>query len=579
MWRSRGGIWRAAASAEGFALKGKNQNTGLIPNRPVSPASWTTAFYQQVSVRSLGGSLAKELEDDSDSYDLEKTAAAVGEPPYPVSADKHTGRDAGQTQSTMSGAGHSLQAGKLSRLLMMQNCHASVLPILKQWILDGNSLPKNMVVVALTRLKRDHRYKQALEVAEYAWRERLYEMNDIDHTYRLYLTGQAGSIEDVEKCFAVIPSELMTEMVYNQLISCYISRGMISEAKSALENLKNSGQLVSVLPYNQFMALYKHLRQPQKALELMEDMKALNITPDTKTYNILLSTSHKLGDIDGVLKTYNAMRKAGVAPDVLTFSVVAKAYVAAGMDQEAASMATEMKRISPENCHLAHDLLLSIYAEQGKREELEKLWTHLQSYSNLSTRSYGVMIESLGKLGLIKEAENLATKAERKKGTLVARVFNAMMDVYARHGMMQAAEALMTRIRMERLRPSSVTYMHLITGYLKVGQPDKALEYLKTSRESLTYDHSKPWFESFLLVLNNIAERGDIGAAEHTFEVFTATGSYRNTVAYNTLLKAYLKARKPAVKYLQRMSNNGVQSDAETLALLAEIDSVCREPI
>ena len=46
--------------------------------------------------------------------------------------------------------------------------------------------------------------------------------------------------------------------------------------------------------------------------------------------------------------------------------------------------------------------------------------------TSLSARSYGVMIESLGKLCLIQEAEELATRAERKTRELVARVYNAM---------------------------------------------------------------------------------------------------------------------------------------------------------
>lgn len=138
---------------------------------------------------------------------------------------------------------------------------------------------------------------------------------------------------------------------------------------------------------------------------------------------------------------------------------------------------------------------------------------------------------------------------------------------------MQAAEELMVRIIKDRLRPNTVTYRHLIVGYLKVGQVDKALEYLRTSRESLSYDHSKPWLVSFMLVLENMAERGEVELAEQTFENFTAAGRYRSTLVYNTLLKVYARAKKPAPNFIQRMHNDGLQPDAETLTLLADIKS------
>eukprot|EP00250_Pteridium_aquilinum_P012603 c20827_g1_i2 orf=178-1380(-) len=397
--------------------------------------------------------------------------------------------------------------------------------------------------------------------------------------YRLYLTGQVGSIEDVERCFAEIPSECTTELVYNQLMSCYIARGMIVQAESALEKLQNSGHPVSALPFSQFLSLYSHQRQFDKAFKLMKEMIALKIIPDTRTYNILMSLSQKQGDFDKVLSFYKAMKDTGVAPDSRTYPLVIKAYMGSGMEEEAQQLTEEMMNRSPENRLLENDLMLAVYADQGKEKELKKLWSRVQSSSNLSARSYGVMIESLGKLGLTQEAEDLATKAERKRGRLVARIFNALLDVYARHGRMQAAEELMLRIVKERLRPSTVTYRHLISGYLKVGQIDKALEYLKTSRESLSYDHSKPWLVSFLLVLDYMAERGEVELAEHAFETFTAAGTYRSTSVYNTLLKAYVRSNRLAENFVQRMSNDGFQPDSETLAMLAHMQSFNKEDL
>ncbi|KAH7422760.1 hypothetical protein KP509_12G024100 [Ceratopteris richardii] len=124
--------------------------------------------------------------------------------------------------------------------------------------------------------------------------------------------------------------------------------------------------------------------------------------------------------------------------------------------------------------------MLTVCADHGKKSELKRLWSCVQSSNKVSVCTYGVMMESLGKFGSIEEAEDLASKAERKRGRLIARVFNALLNVYVSHGRMEAVEELMLRI----MKPTAVTYKHLISGYLKMGELDKALEHLRTARES-----------------------------------------------------------------------------------------------
>ena len=92
-------------------------------------------------------------------------------------------------------------------------------------------------------------------------------------------------------------------------------------------------------------------------------------------------------------------------------------------------------------------------------------------------------------------------------------------------------------------------------------------------QERVSFDHSKPWLASFLLVIENLAERGDVESAERTFETFTAEGPYRSTSIYNALLKAYVNAGKKTVNFVERMSKDGFEPDSETLELLEKIES------
>ncbi|KAH7281849.1 hypothetical protein KP509_36G066300 [Ceratopteris richardii] len=206
--------------------------------------------------------------------------------------------------------------------------------------------------------------------------------------------------------------------------------------------------------------------------------------------------------------------------------------MATGKEEKCVEPTEEMMSCSPEDRTSANDLMLTMYPDHGKKSELKILWSHIQSFNKVSARTCKVMIESLGKIGLMRKQRTLPVRLRERK---------------------EAAEELMLRIMRERLRPSAVTYRHLIFGYLKIGELDHALGYFRTARESLTYDHSQPWASAFLLVLNHVAERGNVELAENLFESYTSAGLFCSVK-----------------DFVQVMSDDGFHPNAETLVLLKQ---------
>ncbi|KAH7284873.1 hypothetical protein KP509_33G000100 [Ceratopteris richardii] len=219
------------------------------------------------------------------------------------------------------------------------------------------------------------------------------------------------------------------------------------------------------------------------------------------------------------------MKDSAIPGDTYTHPVAVRAYLVTGKEEKALELTQEIMN-SPEDSTLANDLVLIVYADHGKRRELKRLSIHIQSSNKVSACMYSVMIESLGKLGLNKEPEDLANKAERKRGGLIARVSNALLNVYVSREGMEAVEELILRITRGKVTPRAGTYRYLIAGYLKIGELEKALEYLMSSRESLTYDQSKPWASAFSLVLNCVAEWGNVKLARNLFESYNSAGPF-----------------------------------------------------
>ncbi|KAH7284874.1 hypothetical protein KP509_33G000200 [Ceratopteris richardii] len=262
------------------------------------------------------------------------------------------------------------------------------------------------------------------------------------------------------------------------------------------------------------MSLYGGQVEYDRVFKLKEEMSSKNIQPDTCTCNILLNVLSKQGDLGRILTL---------------------AYRASGKEEKALELTDEKLSCSQEDRTLANDLMLTMCADHGKKSELKRFWSRVQSSNKVSVRTYG-------------EAEDLASKAERKRGWLIVRVFNALLNVYASHGRMEAVEELMLRIMSEWLKPTAVTYRHLISGYLKMGELDKALEHLGTAREKML----------------------NVELAENLFESYTSAGLFHSVKLYNTLLKVYLNSNSILKYFVQLMSDDGLPPNAETIVLLKQ---------
>ena len=79
---------------------------------------------------------------------------------------------------------------------------------------------------------------------------------------------------------------------------------------------------------------------------------------------------------------------------------------------------------------------------------------------------------------------------------------------------------------------------------------------------------STPWLETTLSIIDIFAEKGDVSNAEKLFEELHMARYCRYTFVYNTLIKAYVKARIYEPNLLRRMILGEVRPDFETYSLL-----------
>ncbi|KAJ7296759.1 hypothetical protein O6H91_04G012500 [Diphasiastrum complanatum] len=458
------------------------------------------------------------------------------------------------------------------------NNNIEVVPFIKAWLAEGKALTKEGVVAGMTKLRRWSRYSQALQISEWIATEKPFELDERDAICRIDLMAKSGDLDGAEKLFQELPPEYKTERAYNTLLAVYCYRNLVTKAEKLMDVMKESRLCSSPFAYNHLMSLYVRNGFLDKLSLLLEELKSTGITPDVYTYNILMGYKGKSGDIEAMEKLMGELRADSRAfPNGATYTVLANAYISAGMRDKAENVLREME-FALDAGHikrrlLSYETLLTMYGTLGKLDGVERVWLHVKVYPQRTTASYVCMIEALGRMGEIERAEKIFQQRKKENKNIRNRLYNALLSGYSRKGLMWKADDLVKEMQGRGLALDSLSYYHLIRGYLNSNEDDKALEAFKEVKGIPGLRRPKLWYDTSLIILNIFSERGDVTNAKSHFEDCRRIYSDKDVRLYNYLLKAHIKAQMPIVDgFLDRMAADGIKPNKETEDLLKQLE-------
>lgn len=447
----------------------------------------------------------------------------------------------------------------------------SVVPLIQEWLNEGHTLEKRVLVTLLIRLRRRQWYKQAMEISDWMSQEEGIKWESGDNIVRIDLKAKMKKFAEAEALLENSPPEFKTELAYHTLLKNYADHRMAQKAEALLQKLKDTGLLTLPFPFNQMMLLYKRKGMDQKIPEILKDMESMGIPKDVYTYNILMDMKDRAGDIDGVEKIFEDLKNdPNVKPDAATYGTLATSCVHAGLFDKAKVYLFEMEQGKVFRNRSAYDILMSQYGAIRDLEGVERVWNLVQAGPVISNRNYITVIEAFGKLGLVEKAEELYEQMSKSKGLIFIRQYNSLLSAYSKQGMMEKAEKLLEEMEKLGRKKNATTYHHLVTGYLRTDQIDKAIAAMTEAQQELKQGRNKPWFETLLAVLDAFAERGNVVSAEKTFQSIKKAYPRPKIEVYNILLKAYVNNRVPALGFLQRMDADKLVPNEDTLNLLRQ---------
>lgn len=445
----------------------------------------------------------------------------------------------------------------------------------QSWMRDGFPIHRGDIFHTINRLRKFKANKRALEVMEWVIRERPFRPKELDYSYLLEFTTKLHGVSKGESLFSHIPSEYQNELLYNNLVLACLDKGLIRLSLSYMKKMRELGHPISYLVFNRLIILHSSPGRKKTIQKILTQMRADKVVQHVSTYNILLKIEANDHNIERLAKVFGDMKQANVEPNEISYCILATAHAVARLSTVCKAYVEAIEKSTSGNNWSTYDILVILYGYLGMRTQLERIWSIIQGLPNVRSKSFVLAVEAFGRIGDINRAEELWAEMKLVKGLKSTEQLNSLISVYCKHGFITKATSLYKEMEKNGCKPNAITFRHLALGCLKAGLRNEAIKTLELGMDisvSMKVRRSTPWLETTLSILDIFADDGDVENAEKLFEELKKANYSRYTFVYNTLIKAYVKAKLHDPNLLKRMILGGSRPDSETYSLLKLIE-------
>ncbi|CAK7349804.1 unnamed protein product [Dovyalis caffra] len=325
------------------------------------------------------------------------------------------------------------------RFEVIRDPRVSIVPVLDQWVKEGNTVDKHQLV-NLTRLMKDFkRFKHALEVSEWMTGRRFFTLTAEDAAFRLGLIQRVHGLEEAENYFNKLSIKLKNRYTYGAILNGCAREKSVQKAEAILQEMRERGMMISSFPYNIVINLYSQTGDFGKIPPLVKEMERNGIPLDKYTMRNLIAASIASSDIstvEGILKLMEENPELGL--DWKAYAMAADAYLRIGSIETALTMLKKVEKwMTCRREKRGFNFLLTLYAKTGNKDELYRIWNLYKPSSKSMDTSYLCMIESLSKLDDIEGAEKIFKEWESQCSMYDFRVLNRLLDAYCKKGLLR----------------------------------------------------------------------------------------------------------------------------------------------
>ncbi|XP_028081907.1 pentatricopeptide repeat-containing protein At1g80270, mitochondrial-like [Camellia sinensis] len=203
-----------------------------------------------------------------------------------------------------------------------------------------------------------------------------------------------------------------------------------------------------------------------------------------------------------------------------------------------------------------------------KADEVGRVWKVCES--NPNPDECMAAIEAWGKLNKIEEAEAVFERMLKTWKKLSSKHYSTLLKVYANHKMLAKGKDLVKRMADSGCRVGPLTWDALVKLYVEAGEVEKADSILQKAAQQ---NQMKPLFSSYMAIMDQYANRGDVHNAEKMFHRMRQSGYVGRLRQFQTLIQAYINAKSPAYGMRERMKADNIFPNKAAAEQLVQVDA------
>jgi pentatricopeptide repeat protein len=393
-----------------------------------------------------------------------------------------------------------------------------------------------------------------------------HELTEQDYASRLDLIAKVHGIQKAEKYIEKIPKFFIGELVYRTLLINCVHIINLKKAEAVFKKIKELEFPITVEACNQMIILYKRLDK-RRIANILLLMEKENLKPSLFTYRLLLDTKGESKDLAGMEMLFETMKAEGVVPDIYVLTVLAKHYISGGLKDKAKIFVKEIEERKLEESTEARKALLPLYASLGNSDEVAKIWKECELDPTMSECI--AAIGAWGKLGKVEEAEAVFEMMLQKWKKLSSRHYSALLKVYVNHKLLTKGKEFVKQMGDSGCWVGPWAWDALVRIYSDTGDVEKAASILHKAAQQ---NSVRPLFNTYMVVMEDYAKRGDIHNTEKLFLRMKQSGYTGRLKPFEILIQAYINAKAPVYGLRERMKAENVFPNKAFAQQLAEAD-------
>lgn len=272
--------------------------------------------------------------------------------------------------------------------------------------------------------------------------EKSFQANVRDYSMLIDAHAKENRIEDAERIIkkmnenGILP-DILTVIA---LVHMYSKGGNLHRAKEAFESLRSYGFKPDVKVYNSMIMAYLNAGEPKLAETLMREMETRDIKPTEEIYVALLRSFSQRGDVSGAGRIATTMQFAGLQPSAESCTLLVEACGHAGDPDQARTNFDYMIRVGHKPDDRCTASMVAAYEKKNLLDKALNLLLQLEKDGfELGPATCTVLVDWLGKLQLVDEAEQLLGKIAQQGEAPPFKIQVSLCDMYARAGIEKKA--------------------------------------------------------------------------------------------------------------------------------------------